>query len=120
MRYTFELCKGRHETPATAAIFPAELNPLDVLGMYETAYKAIPEDCTDLVLYVTGLSVAMISVIDVCIDRGITMTAMHYDRASNTYYRQSVTQFISCPFCGSRVPGTTIYHAVYCPHCGAS
>jgi len=120
MEYTFELCKGRHETPATSAIFAETLNPLDVEGMYNMADAAIPADCTDLDVYVTGLSVALLAVVNVCMDRGISMTALHYDRESGAYYPQIVTQFTTCPFCKGRLPGTPYYHATYCPHCGAS
>lgn len=120
MKYVYELCKGRHETPATAAIFPGELNPLDVQGMYTEADAAIPADCTELVLYVTGLSVALLAVVHVANDRGITLRAMHFDRESGQYYPQYVTSFISCPFCRGRIPGTAMRHAWYCPHCGAS
>lgn len=120
MKYTFELCAGRHETPATVAIFPGELNPLDVQGMYTTADEAIPTDCTNLVLYATGLSVALLAVVQVAIDRGITLTAMHFDRESGKYYPQHVTRFFFCPFCGGRIPGTEYWHSSHCPHCGAS
>ena len=71
MKYVFELCKGRHQTPATAAIYPGELNPLDVQGMYTAADEAIPADCTELVLYVTGLSVALLAVIQAANDQRI-------------------------------------------------
>ena len=120
MKYVYELCKGRHQTPAPAAIFPGELNPLDVQGMYTAADAAIPDDCTELTLYVTGLSVALLAVVQVANDRGITLTAMHFDRESGQYYPQHVTRFITCSFCGGRVPGTAYWHSQYCPHCGAS
>ncbi len=120
MKYNFELCKGRHSTPATSAIFAETLNPLDTSALYDAANAAIPEDCTELTVYVTGLTVAMLAVVNVCMDRGISMTAMHYNRDSGTYYPQPVTQFTTCPFCRGRIPGTAMRHAWYCPHCGAS
>jgi len=119
MKYEMALCAGRHETPATSAIFAETLNPLDVCGLYNAADAAIPADCTDLTVYVTGLTVAMLAVVKVCIDRGISLTAMHYDRESGTYYPQVVTQFVTCGCCGGRIPGTPMDHAWYCPNCGA-
>ena len=120
MKYEFQLCEGRHVTPATSAIFAETLNPLDVEGLYNAANAAIPDDCTELTVYVTGLTVAMLSVVNVCMDRGISLLAMHYDRESGNYYPQHITQFTTCPFCKGRIPGTTMNHVWYCPHCGAS
>ena len=120
MKYVMNLCEGRHATPATSAIFAETLNPLDVAGLYDAAKAAIPEDCTELTVYVTGLTVAMLSVVNVCMNSGISLTAMHYDRESRDYYAQQITQFTTCPFCKGRIPGTAMNHAWYCPHCGAS
>lgn len=43
-----------------------------------------------LVLYVTGLSVALVSVINVCMRVGISLTLMHFNRATGDYYPQGV------------------------------
>lgn len=44
----------------------------------------------DLVLYVTGLSVALVAVINACIRVGIGLTLMHYNRDTGNYYPQDV------------------------------
>lgn len=44
----------------------------------------------DLVLYVTGLSVALVSVINVCMRVGISLTLMHFNQATGDYYPQEV------------------------------
>ena len=44
----------------------------------------------DLVLYVTGLSVALVSVINVCLHVGISLTLMHFNQATGDYYPQDV------------------------------
>lgn len=43
-----------------------------------------------LVLYVTGLTVATVAVINVCMGVGIPLTLMHYDRDRGDYYPQEV------------------------------
>lgn len=44
----------------------------------------------DLVIYVTGLSVALTAVINVCQRNDIALTLMHYDQGSGDYYPQEV------------------------------
>lgn len=41
-------------------------------------------------LYVTGLTVALIEVLNVCKDWGISVTLYHYDRESGNYFPQKV------------------------------
>lgn len=43
-----------------------------------------------LVLYVTGLSVALVSVINVCMRVGISLTLMHFNQTTGDYYPQGV------------------------------
>lgn len=43
-----------------------------------------------LMLYVTGLSVALVSVINVCMRVGISLTLMHFNQATGDYYPQGV------------------------------
>ena len=114
--YTFALCAGRHPIPGNPdAIFPETVNPLDLDGMFETAQRAIPEDCTDLTLYVTGLTVAMLTVVQVCLNRGVSLTALHFDRTSGMYYAQRMLRFDRCPFCGAPMLPSDLH----CPHCCA-
>lgn len=116
MKYTFELCSGRHSTPATAAIFPNTVNPTDINGLYETAWRAIPADCDTLDVYVTGMTVAMLAVVNVCVARHVGLTAYHFDRESGEYYPQPVLRHWTCGFCGERNIGPV----GYCSHCGAN
>ena len=44
----------------------------------------------DLVLYVTGLGVALVAAINACLRVGISITLMHYDRDTGSYYPQDV------------------------------
>lgn len=99
-RYTFALCEGRHEMPVAESLFPSTLDPTDVEGMAAMADAAIPKDCDDLHIYVTGLTAAMLAVVAVCERRQIPLTAHHYDRNTGKYFPQ-------------RVLSTTIEKGVY-------
>lgn len=117
MDYIFGLCQGRHDIPGVDTyIFGNEVDPLDTEGLRKQAYHAIPKDATSITLYVTGLSVALLAVVDVCFARQISLTAMHYDRNSNSYYRQIVLDYVQCPFCHR--PNSR--YDYYCPHCGST
>lgn len=90
MKY-MELCKCRHEIPQAVdgAVFDTVVNPLDVAGLDEQAKSALTGvDC--LTLYVTGLTVALVAVINACRTLGIELTLMHFDRESGSYYPQKV------------------------------
>ena len=84
------LCKGRHEIAGvTEYVFPQEVDPLDVDGLLAQASSAIHG--ADFVnLYVTGLTVALVAVINACAIQQIPLTLWHYDRESGEYYPQSV------------------------------
>lgn len=115
MKYEFALCAGRHETPATTAIFDQIADPTDFDAMLDTCVKKIPTDADELIIYVTGLTPAMLAVVKVCERRGIDITAMHYDRENKEYKPQQVLAFHKCPWCGTRFNGGD-----YCPHCGGN
>lgn len=85
------LCEGRHAIPQAedGAIFGNNLNPLDLAGMEATAEEKLM-DVQVLNLYVTGLTVALVTVINVCHNKGIDLTLWHFDRESGEYYSQKV------------------------------
>lgn len=113
---TMGLCQGRHDLPEVDGyVFGTEVNPLDVSGLYETAYAAIP-DCDQMDLYVTGLTVALGAVISVCTVRNIGLTLHHYDRSTGSYYPQTILRVERCPFCGQ----TIMANSYYCPVCGSN
>lgn len=91
MKKSMELCKGRHEIPnaVDGAVFPNTLDPLDVQGMGLMAEESIGE-IDELDLYVTGLSVALTSVINCCRRKGVKLTLYHYNKETGDYYPQSV------------------------------
>lgn len=116
MRLKIGLCQGRHSMPVDNFVFDTEVNPTDTKTLEAAANAAIAEEVTEVDLYVTGLTVAFAAVVKVCTDRGIGLTAYHYDRESGEYYPQTVISTSVCPFCGTHYVG----RAWYCPGCGAT
>ncbi len=88
----FGLCLGRHNIPGVESyIFGNEIDPLDLDGMEKQAREKLHTfHNKKITLYITGLTVALISALNVCRDFNITVTLMHYDRESGNYYVQEV------------------------------
>ena len=87
------LCKGRHDMPSEVqeAIFDCEVNPLDTDGLLKEVLQSNKLDNIDvLVIYVTGLTVALIAVLNACRMLGIKVFLKHYNRDNNSYYTQEV------------------------------
>lgn len=112
------LCEGRHELPSALKeyIFKGEINPLNITylenkafdRLWSIAYRngwvvtdpawneydeeplLIDADKFHINLYVTGLTVALVAVLNVCRNEGISVTLMHFDRESGEYYPQEV------------------------------
>lgn len=87
---TAVLCDARHEMPENdGAIFDTIIDPLDVRGLERIAYRYV-DGIEELTLYVTGLTVALVAVINACRIWNVKLTLMHYDRESGNYYPQKV------------------------------
>lgn len=87
------LCEGRHEIPGAidGAIFDGELDPTDIVGINQLAYSKLePFKGCKLELYVTGLTVALISVLNVSRTLNISVTCWHFNREKGDYYSQIV------------------------------
>ena len=115
-KLTLGLCEGRHSIPnVTDYIFPSEINPTDLEAMWKTIAAKIPDDALEIDLYVTGLTVALVEVINYCRQNDIDLTLYHFNRDTNGYYPQVANHVRWCPFC---------HHAFgkdyFCGHCGAS
>ena len=85
------LCEGRHTIPEAVdgAIYGNMLNPLDMVGMQATAAEKLA-GVQALDLYVTGLTVALIEVINYCHANGVNLTLWHFNRDTGNYYPQPV------------------------------
>lgn len=96
---SLSLCEGRHEIPQAVdgAIFSNTLNPLDIDGMAQSvAQKLNGVKVVDL--YVTGLTVALVAVINYCYANGVRLTLWHYNAADGTYYEQALDMRARCPY----------------------
>lgn len=86
------LCAARHSHPAIdglPAIFEGEINPMDFNGMMKIAARKL-KGVDALDLYVTGLTPALVAVLNVCIISAIPCRLWHYNRATNAYDVQIV------------------------------
>lgn len=90
------LIRGRHEILEVEGryIFIEELDPTDVKGTEGKAYsvlaaiKRIGEKHIDL--YVTGLTMALVSVMNAAKKHGMKITLYHFDRETGKYFPQEV------------------------------
>lgn len=91
MKKIMSLCESRHPFPAEVegAVYPQNVNPLDTRWLRATACDALV-GATELTLYVTGLTVALVEVMNVCKALNIKLTLMHYNRDTGEYYPQEV------------------------------
>lgn len=87
--FTFGLCAGRHDLPVSDFIFADNdisfpINPTALLDT--AAIKLRDLNYGDkLVVYVTGLTPALVAVIKYCSINGIKLTLKHFDRDSNSF-----------------------------------
>ena len=91
------LCESRHEMPneVEGSIFPNTIDPVNIGSMRVQCARSLSRFVLQngykyLVVYVTGLTVALVEVINWCIRNKVNLTLMHYDRSTGKYYRQDV------------------------------
>ena len=91
------LIKGRHEIPQVEGryIFIEDLDPTDVKEAEGKAYSVLagikavyPDKHIDL--YVTGLTMALIAVLNAAKRHGMSVTLYHFDRETGEYFPQEV------------------------------
>ena len=102
------VCKGRHEIKEAVdgAIFPAtipndvlihpveltvnaeitlsKLFKIDLITFLETDERPVVN------LYITGLTVATLAIVNVCHEYDIQLVCWHYDRETGTYFPQDM------------------------------
>lgn len=87
--FTLGLCAGRHDLPVSDFIFADgditfPINPTALFNI--AAIKLRDLNYGDkLVVYVTGLTPAVVAVIKYCSIRNVKLTLKHFDRDSNSY-----------------------------------
>ncbi len=87
------LCEARHAMPecVKGSIFNNTLDPLDVKGLEaEASAKLASLNVKAVNIYVTGLTVALIAVLNAAKNLEIKVTLYHYNRDTNSYYIQEV------------------------------
>ena len=109
------LCAGRHSLPVSDYVFDTEVNPTDLTAMRRVAARKLEVlfeghfesrmvnaggmgdevmyvTTTPLVVYATGLTAALLTVINVAVEMGIyDVTVMHYDRDTGEYFPQRIS-----------------------------
>ena len=86
------LCKGRHNIPGIDNyIFGTIADPTDIGGIVKQCESVLlPLDFDMLILYVAGLAVALVEVVNYCLLEGRELTLMHYDCENDGYIPQKV------------------------------
>lgn len=89
----FILCKARHdheEIKGLPSIFPQKVDDITNVGELTRIAREAIKDCTEVDLYVTGLTVALVAVIRVCYTEMIPLTLWHFNSDNNSYFPQIV------------------------------
>ena len=93
MEHIKGLVQGRHEIPDVSEyIFENALDPADIQGIRSLAKKSLEflSKGDSLTVYVTGLTAALVEVINICHEKGVRLTLMHFDRNTGSYFPQDV------------------------------
>lgn len=118
MKLELGLCSGRHDIPVDEYIFEMIDDPTDAAMMHVDAVYNLERiftqhhvsranrmvgitgsmDCptryiyeVDVVIYVTGLTAALIAALNACATLGVqSVTLMHFNKATGTYFNQKV------------------------------
>jgi len=81
------LVRGRHKLPVETYVFDAIDDPTDLDKLWDIAEGALKGyKCIDL--YVTGLTVATVTVINVCFELGILLHLFHFNPETGEYFQQ--------------------------------
>lgn len=112
------LIKGRHSLPVENYIFDKDIeDPTNLDKMYKVVEEKLKnvDPKETLEVYVTGLTVALTTVIKYCFNNDINLTLYHYDTKSGEYFPQIIFNNGYCSYCK-----TNSRHNWYCTNCGAS
>lgn len=86
------LCAGRHTIDDIQGYIFEEIKDVtDVGTLFNEAYTNLKElENGKLCLYVTGLTVALIEVLNACKFLNIKVELYHFNRETNSYFKQNV------------------------------
>lgn len=92
------MIKGRHEIPVEKYIFDNDIeNVFDFKWMQNVIHSKLLH-VDSLNLYVTGLSVVLVEIINYCIFNNISLTLYHFDRESNGWVAQKTDTSFWAPY----------------------
>lgn len=95
----WQLCDSRHDNPIAnqGGLFPRCLmNPMDVLGMENILMRKIEDVyiCPNTMFcVVTGMTTALVALINVCARKHIRLVLLHYDIVHDAYHMQVVINY---------------------------
>ena len=97
------LCEGRHPLPVDEYVYReissvSDLDTLDRVACDFIAAHSLGHGAGELRLYVTGLTVALVAVINCCCRNGVNLTLLHFDRESGQFFPQPVETRVDCDF----------------------
>ncbi len=88
----FGLCAGRHEMPCTEFIFKEVKNPFDFNFLNKTIEEKLKNINSNekIIIYVTGLTVLLTSVLKYCLKNNIKVELKHFNIATQEYVSQDI------------------------------
>lgn len=88
---------GRHQLPVQEYVINEEIEDVtDVDSIQKRVDKYFEEnianvdDKVELILYVTGLTLVVLAIVNACKKYGCDLVCMHYDRENNCYIGQKI------------------------------
>lgn len=93
--FRMSVCAGRHDFPdIIGSVFPYNVNnPADIAEINhvcDDALRGFFNTGDKLYLYVTGLTVCTVAIINWCNMHQVNLTLLHYDRETGGYVEQPV------------------------------
>jgi len=88
--YNMSVCEGRHDIPLAEdrAVFGEIEDPMDFIslkGKCRERFMPLVGKCDVLNLYVTGLTPALLTVINFCREHNMECITWHFNKANGTY-----------------------------------
>lgn len=92
------LCESRHDIPMVQSkpIFPKIVDPTNLKALERIARESLyagvhyTDKLEKLTVYVTGLTVATVTVINIALRDGIELVLRHYNSDTGGYYDQKI------------------------------
>lgn len=88
------LIRDRHRIPVDVFVFDFVRNPINIEQLNIESYNALSEikrqGIEHIDLYVTGLTTALVSVLNSCKELELDVTLWHHNKQTGGYFRQEV------------------------------